>query len=168
MPAPAAAPTASHVHALRFAHDATSRLIDGIPREKLCAQPGSCVNHAMWIVGHLTCTDDYVLKEFAGARPALPESWNKTFGTGSKPTSDPSHYPSPAEVKKAFDERHAALVSWVESLTPEALERSTPEGWQPYAPTVGDVIYFCTWHAGYHGGQLTALRRAFGLPPAFG
>ncbi len=168
MPAPTATPTGSHVHALRFAHDSTRKLIDGVPKEKLCAQPGSCANHAMWVVGHLACTDDYILKEFAFAKLALPDSWHKSFGGGSKPTSDPSEYPPPAEVKKAFDERHAALVQWVESLTPEELDKPTPEGWQPYAPTIGDVVYFCTWHSGYHSGQLTALRRAFGLPAAFG
>ncbi|MCL4212262.1 MAG: DinB family protein [Phycisphaeraceae bacterium] len=165
----AAHPNARAVHQVRFARGATKKLLEGIPADRCCEQPGSCVNHALWIAGHLACTDDWFLKEFGGAAGfALPEKWHTIFGYGSKPTSDTSQYPSYAEVLKAMDERHGAVVRWLESMTAEQMDTPTAENWRNYAPTLGDLGHFAAWHEGYHGGQLATLRRGFGLPSAFG
>jgi uncharacterized damage-inducible protein DinB len=43
-----------------------------------------------------------------------------------------------------------------------------PEAWRKYAPTVADTISFFAWHEGYHAGQVSVLRKALGLPNAFG
>jgi hypothetical protein len=163
---------ATQLQALRFARGAFMMLLDGLQPDRLLAQAGSCINHPLWIMGHLAMTDDWVLNTVApraaGSRPAIPESWSKLFGSGSKPTSDARQYPPAAEVKKAFDDRRAALLSWVESLTAEQLARPTSDGWQTYAPTIGDIAPFIAWHEGYHSAQLAALRKALGLPAAFG
>jgi uncharacterized damage-inducible protein DinB len=171
MPTTAAPPSAaaSQAHMIRLARASTKKMLEGIPQDKLCAQPGSCINHALWIMGHLASSDDYFLKEFGGgAKLALSESWHTLFGMGAKPVADPSKYPSVAEVRKAFDERHAAWVKWVESLTAAQLRQATPEGWRAYAPTLGDLPLFAAWHEGYHAGQLAPIRRGLGLGPAFG
>lgn len=169
MPATTAAPAASQIHQLQFSRGATAMLLKDIPADQRCAQPGPCVNHVMWILGHLACTDDFFLKEFAGAKAlALPEDWHKLFGYGSKPTCDAKAYPPFEMVSKAFDERRAAFIKWHEGLSAAELEQAGPADWQKYAPTLGDVAGFAAYHEGYHGGQLSALRRAFGLSPAFG
>jgi len=169
MPASTAVPAAGPIHQLQFSRGATAMLLKDIPADKRCAQPGPCVNHVTWIIGHLACTDDFFLKDFAGAPAhALPEDWHKLFGYGSKPTSDAKAYPPFEKVSKAYDERRAAFVKWYEALTAEQLEKPCPAEWQKYAPTLADVAGFAAYHEGYHGGQLSALRRAFGLAPAFG
>lgn len=162
-------PNARAVHQVRFARGATKKLLEGIPADRVCEQPGSCVNHALWIAGHLACSDDWFLKEFGGAAEfALPEKWHTIFGSGSRPTSDASQYPPFAEVLKAMDERRAALLAWLGSLSREQVDTPTSENWQAYAPTIGDLGHFAAWHEGYHGGQLATLRKAFGLTSAFG
>jgi uncharacterized damage-inducible protein DinB len=168
MPAQAASPVASQLHQLRFARGATSRLLEGIPADKVCAQPGTCVNHVMWLTGHLACVDDSLLKEFTGTRLALPEKWHAIFGMKSKPAADAKEYPSYAEVRKAFDERREAMLKWVGGLGATQLEAPAPEKWRKYAPTIGDVPHFVAWHEGYHSGQIAAVRRGLGLGPAFG
>ena len=162
----AAAPAAGLLHQLRFARGATERIISDIPTDQLCAQPGSGLNHAMFVVGHLACTDDFFLKEFGGRPLALSERWHQAFS--GTPTSDASKYPAFAEVKKAFDERREALITWLEGLSEAQLDAPTPEKWRAYAPTMRDVAFFAAWHEGYHGGQVSTLRRAFGLGPALG
>jgi uncharacterized damage-inducible protein DinB len=168
MPTQTVSPAAAQLHQLQFARNATSRLLDGIPADKVCAQPGTCVNHAMWITGHLACVDDYFMKEFGGGKLALPEKWHAIFGMKSKPTADAKQYPAYAEVRKAFDERRAAFLKWVGGLSSAQLEGPVSEGWRKYARNVGDVAHFAAWHEGYHSGQIAALRRGFGLGPAFG
>lgn len=169
-PQTAAGPIAAagQVHHLKFARGATTRLLQEIPHEKLCAQTPSCSNHALWIIGHLATTDDYFVNEFAGGGLKLPEHWHKTFGMGSKPVADASAYPPVEEVRRAFEERRAALVCWFESLTPTELEKPLPESWAKYALAIGDLGPFIAWHEGYHCGQLATLRKSFGLAPAFG
>ncbi len=159
---------AAQIHQLNFVHGGTKKMLEGIPKDKLCAQPGTCANHALWIVGHLASTDDYFVHEFSGAKMALPEAWHKLFGMNSKPVADASQYPSYEEVSKAFEERRAALIKWFESLTADQLRKPTKEGWTKYAPTLGDVAHFVAWHEGYHCGQLSVVRRGLGLAPTFG
>jgi len=159
---------ASHMHGLRFARGAFMKMFDGIPDEKYATQPKGCANHALWTLGHIVCTDDFCLTEFAKQPSALPESWHGIFGMGSKPVADASKYPPLADVRKALAERRAAVEAWVLSLTPAQLQVKTSQDWQPYAPTIADVIGFITWHEGYHGGQLAPFRRGLGLSPAFG
>lgn len=142
------------------------RVISDIPEAKLCAQPGPGRNHTMYVVGHLACTDDYFLREFAGRPLALSEAFHKTFG--ADPAADASKYPPFAEVKRAFDERRDALVQWFEAMSEDQLNQPSPEKWQKYAPKVRDLAFFLAWHEGYHAGQVSTARPAFGLGPAFG
>lgn len=86
----------------------------------------------------------------------------------SLPTSDASRYPSMAELRNAMDEQRSAFVKWLESLSAEQLAQPTAERWHAYAATQGDIAYFLAWHEGFHGGQLSTLRRAQQLPRAFG
>lgn len=168
MPTSTLAPTASLLHQLRMSRGGTKLLLAGIPTDQFCTQPMPDGHHAMWIVGHLASTDDYFGKEFAGVASALPKSWHELFGMGSKPASDASRYPAPAEVLQALDDRRAPLEKWIEGLSPEQLAKSNGKDWAPYAPTVGDLPFFIAWHEGYHAGQLAAVRRSLGLPSAFG
>ena len=161
------APVAGHIHQLHFARGATLRLLKDFPEESLCAQPGTCINHALWIVGHLAATDDYFLKEFAGRALALDEPWHAAFNMGSTPVADASKYPPAKEMMRVFEERRAALLEWLESLSPTERNAATPEKWQRYAPSIKDLGGFIAWHEGYHAGQLSIVRRALGLPAAF-
>lgn len=164
----AAFPAAGLVHQLKFARGATKRLLEGIPVAKLSVIPPSCSKNVLWVVGHLACTDDYFLKEFAGRKSAIPEEWQQPFGMNSQAVADATHYPAYEKLIKALDERHEALVKWFNSMTEAQRAQPTAENWRPYAPTIGDLAGFIAWHEGYHTGQLSVLRRAFGLPSAFG
>lgn len=159
--------TTAHLQSLRFTRGATRMMLDGITPEQICAQPGPCVNHALWTVGHLAVTDDYFIGEFAGQKASLA-AWNDLFGMGSTPTSDATKYPSLAEIMKVFDERRAVLEKWIGALTAAQLATTTPEAWRPYAPMLGDIPFFVAWHEGYHQGELAVLRKALGLARAFG
>jgi len=160
--------TAMHMQVLRFTRGATEALLKDFPESKYCEQPGPCVNHALWNLGHFASTDDYFAGKFGGTTSMLPPEWDKLFGMGSTPTSDASKYPSIAEVRKAMVTTRAAVEKWVSSLSAAQLSTATPEDWHAYAPTVGDLPPFLAWHEGYHQGQLSVLRRGLGLARAFG
>ncbi len=159
---------ASQLHHLQFVRGATLRLFKDIATENLCAQPIADCNHVLWIAGHLAGTDDYFLGEFAGIAPVQPKAWQELFGMGSKPVSDTSKYPPLEKLLDAMAARRAVFVQWIQSMSPAELAQPTDEKWHKYAPTIGDTTYFLTWHEGFHCGQLSTLRRAFDMEPAFG
>jgi len=168
MTAQTASAAAAQIHQLKFARFCTKKIVEGIPADKMCTIPPGCAKHALWVIGHLACTDDYFLVEFGGRKSAVPEAWQKIFGMNSTASADTKIYPPVDQVLKTLDAGHAAVIKWLETLTPEQLEKAMPDGWQAYAPTLGDVPGFGAWHEGYHAGQLSAVRKGLGLPAAFG
>jgi uncharacterized damage-inducible protein DinB len=168
MPAQTIIPAATQVQALKFARGGTRKLLEGIPADKMCTIPAGCSKNALWIAGHLACTDDWFVAEFGGGTSKIPEAWQRVFGMKSSASADAKIYPPAAEVMKALDASHAGVIKWVSSLTAEQLEKAMPKEWEAYAPTMADVPMFAAWHEGYHAGQLSAVRNGLGLPPAFG
>ena len=51
------------------------------------------------------------------------------------------------------------------SLTDEQLAGPPPEGFQKFAPTLGNILMRLLWHEGMHYGQLTVIRKSLGLAP---
>lgn len=162
------------VHQLRFARAGLMRVFEGIPQDKLCALPafrdgGACANHATWLMGHLATTDDWFLKQMGAAESLeLSEHWHTIFGGGSTPEADTSKYPNFEELKKAATAQRERLIGWYSQRTSSELAQPSPEKWAKYAPTVADFAFFIAWHEGYHAGQLSVIRKALGLAPAFG
>jgi uncharacterized damage-inducible protein DinB len=167
-PAAPAIPAAPQLQAVKFARGGTKKLLEGIPADKLCVIPTGCSKHALWIAGHLACTDDWFVAEFGGGKAKIPEAWQKIFGMNSIANADSKSYPPIAEVMKALDASHAAVIKWVGSLSAEQLQKAMPKEWEAYAPTMANVPMFAAWHEGYHAGQLSAVRKGLGLPAAFG
>ena len=87
---------------------------------------------------------------------------------GAKPLVDRSKYPAKAELLKALEEAHIRLADAVSKATPEALAEPAPERMRARFPTVGHTILaLMTSHEASHLGQLSAWRRALGMPSVF-
>lgn len=154
--------------ALAFARRITVRLLEDIPEDKLCYQPVAGGNHALWIVGHLAASDNYYLSGLAGRRTGFPAQWRELFGMGSLPQPDPSHYPTLAEVQAQLSQLREELAAYFGSLSNEQLAQPLPGEFATFAPDFGTLASTIAWHEGLHTGQLTIIRKALGLKPAFG
>lgn len=143
-------------------------LLADVPQEKMCEQPGGIVNHPAWIVGHLGTTYNFI-GQLLGFDPVCPPEWDKLFGMDSKPTNNPSEYPNKDELLKKLQEGHALAAKAFGEVADDALEKANPiESLAPMFPTVGELIAFLlTSHEAIHLGQLSAWRRAQGLPSVF-
>jgi len=152
---------------LNFARYATQALLSDIPAEKWCFQPFAGANHALWVVGHLAVIDDFFLGYLAGSPARCPESFEKLFGRGTKPSPNLADYPAPELVQQHFGQRRAELLSWFGSRSAELLVAAFPADFR-YAKNVAELMSSIAWHEGWHGGQLTAVRKGLGLGPKFG
>ena len=92
------------------------------------------------------------------------------FTIGSQPTDDRAAYPSTAELLAAVESRQALLTDAMRNADPSAFEAPTPdEKLRAIFPTVGDLVTSAmTSHIAVHLGQLSAWRKAMGLPSALG
>ncbi len=133
--------------ALGFARQALLGMIDALPEDKILHQPCQGANHAMWILGHLACTDEFFMK--------------------SKPTTNAADYPPIAEVKEILAHNREALISLFSNMD-EARLRSPLPGDLNSAPSHAALIPTIAWHEGMHTGQLTVIRKSLDLAPVFG
>lgn len=126
-------------------------------------------NHALWFLGHLAIADGFCLGMIAPSQAlALPTDYERLFGMGSQPTSDPASYPSADSVRAQVDAVRTALLAAVGSLTEELLAGPPAGGQQDFLPasTAGALLFFAE-HEAFHLGQISLVRRALGHKPRF-
>lgn len=157
-------------HVLRAASanvDYAKRLVADIPDDKMCAQPIAGMNHAAWVLGHLAYVFDSMIGVF-DEKPVMSAEWKELFNLSSKPLADRAKYPSKAALFEAYEKAYQRIIDAVKAASPESLARDFPNPrLRATLPTVGmAMVHILTSHQGVHLGQLSAWRRAQGLPAA--
>lgn len=149
------------------------KLLDGIAEEQMATQPvldGNTIpNHPAWVIGHLANTSAAFGSTLLGVEPIQPEGWQEIFGGSSTPVTDASVYPDKQTLADKLAEAHAYISeAFLVADDARFAEPNFVERLAPVFPTIGDMITFVlTSHETTHLGQLSAWRRAMGLPSAF-
>ena len=154
---------------LRIGLNYAQKLVADIPDEQLCAQPvpGQVLNHAAFLLGHLIWAEDSALG-LLGQKPMLGTEWKDSFSMGKTPGGDRSQYPSKETLVRTLEEVHSRLVAAYLAATPEMLAQPSPERLRARFATIGTAaLGLMTSHRSLHLGQLSAWRRAMGLPGVF-
>jgi len=155
-----------------FALGYAQKLVADLADDQMCAQPvaGRMMNHPAFLLGHLALVHDSRAGVLSGdpAGTALLPEWKELFSMGAKPLADRSRYPSKAELLKALEAAHGRLAAAVAATAPEKLAEPAPEPMRARFPTLGHMLLgLMTSHYSSHLGQLSAWRRAMGLPSVF-
>jgi len=122
-------------------------------------------NHALWFVGHMANTDNFLLSLVSPPNAKSLEGFNTRFGMGSQPTDHPEEYPAAESVLATMRERRLKLLEVLSSLSDDDLAKKTPEGAPEFLPDFASVFEMAIWHEGLHAGQLSVTRRALGHKP---
>lgn len=156
------------MHSFHFSVGFLKNLLEGIDDGKMTQQPRPGMNHPAWITGHLVSSMEFAA-QLAGATYQAPDGWSDLFGMKSTPSDDASKYPDKAALLVELDKSVAAVTPSLKSIGPDALAAQMPdEGFRKMMPTVGDGLTFLiNGHITMHTGQLSAWRRANGMPPLF-
>jgi hypothetical protein len=95
----------------------------------------------------------------------LPDEWGSLFGTGT--TLNAAGYPTKDELVAALSFGQSMLIGWLDDWTDTDLDQPLPDvRYREVFPTLGSaVLHILTVHTAVHLGQLSAWRRAMGLPP---
>lgn len=159
---------ATGLAALEFSRKVTLGLAEDIPDGKFLHQPFPGANHALWVLGHLACTDEFFLNKVGGKPGRRFDKWSGIFFMGSKPTPNAVDYPPISEVRLALDEGRGRLVEWFKSLGDSELMMPLPDELKNFAPSRAALMSTIAWHEGLHAGQLSVCRKSLGLQPKFG
>ncbi len=142
------------------------RLVADLSDDQMTTQPvGTCVlNHAAFVIGHLAWVCDFGVT-LLGEGAAVDPKWRDIFSLTAKPVSDRSVYLSKAVPVKAFEDAHIRLVTLALAAKPELLQQAPPERFRNRFPMLAHLmLHMLTNHEAVHLGQLSAWRRACGLP----
>jgi hypothetical protein len=144
------------------------RLVADLADEELCRQPlrDVTMNHPAFLIGHVAWSNDNGIK-LVGGTPVLI-GLKELWGTGAIPSDDRSRYPSKADIVKTLEVSHARLAEAVTNASKSYFKAPAPENMRAKFPTNGHVLLgLMTSHYAVHLGQLSAWRRAMGLPSVF-
>lgn len=128
--------------------------------------PGA--NHALWFVGHMATTDNFLISLLAPEKANNSESLTSLFGMGSQPSREVSKYPPVEELLETMRERRRLLLEILDGLSEDDLANKTPKGAPDFTPDFASVFELAIWHEGLHSGQLSLVRRSLGHKPLMG
>ncbi len=123
--------------------------------------------HALWIVGHLAVSDEWIHGMIEPIESILPSRFRSLFGHNRTAVDDPSRYPELASLRPLFDRTRQNLIRCVMRAEAAALNRPLGDEGAGFAETPLDAVNKIHWHEGWHAGQLSDLRRELALRKIF-
>ena len=144
------------------------RLVADLSDEQMIAQPacvtGAPMNHPAWILSHLNVYLPIIAavivdEEFEDPKP-------HKFGMQSSPQMDRSIYASRDELVRQYSDGHLKVKQLLETTDDSVFGKQIRlPRWQPVFANAGVLLpYLMLNHENGHLGQLSAWRRAHGLP----
>jgi uncharacterized damage-inducible protein DinB len=113
-----------------------------------------------FVLGHIIW-DRCQMTKILGEPQSFP--WVEKFASGQS-HADSSDYPELSELANAYKELAVFLERKLESLSEEALMKSTENAFPEQEKTIRGGISFWVWQDCYHMGQTGSILTTLGLP----
>ncbi len=142
------------------------RMVETIDDAQMTAQPvpGVTLNHPAWILSHLRVYAELLARILRGQE--VEDPIDHPFGRNSEPQDDPAAYLGRLELLAAYEQAYEDACGALLTADPGTLAAPCPIGrWRTRFPIVAHLpTQFLLKHNATHLGQLSAWRRAMGLP----
>lgn len=150
-----------------------NKLVEDVSEEQMTVIPSQGLeNHPAFTLGHLASGSAMTVEDLGGDF-ILPDGWKDFFlrkgpGDPRQPLLE-EKYPLKNELLVELEKQHNKVKSHLLAATPEQLAASVQWRFGRFMPTLLDaVLFMCVSHEAMHLSQLSAWRRAMGLPTALG
>ena len=144
--------------------DIVTKAIADVATEDWFRKPGEDSNHLMWLMGHLVVHRGLTLKLLGGQWDA---SWAPLFARGAQRVGD-EEYPSSEEIKAAWQQVSADIVSAVRNAPADLLNNDSRAGAPSFDGKVSGNVAVLAFHDSYHAGQVGYLRKWLGYGQTVG
>lgn len=157
------------IQELLAARDYTNALLREIDEQDWFRRPFEGVTHIAWQVGHLAVAQyslalRRIRDRLPGDEQLMPKAFVRCFAKDSRPSANPSQYPSCETIRAVFDAVHREVLPTLEKLGDAELDEPSTPPHRLFNTKLGAVLW-CSRHEMLHAGQIGLLRRLFGHPP---
>ncbi len=166
--------TKTIIKQIDFNYSFAKELVEDVTEDQMYYSPGPGLeNHPSFTLGHLAVASAMTVR-YLGGKSETPELWRELFkrnGPGDPrfPEKDHSLYPNKEALLDELYLQHERLKEALLIVNKEYLKEDKKWRFNNYLPSVLDcTIFMCLNHESMHLGQLSAWRRAMGLPSALG
>jgi len=143
-------------------------LVQDIPAEQFAHMPHPSMNHPAFCIGHLSLYPDKALALLGHGEKAVEKpGYAALFEASATCEDDPDRYPPKDEIVAHYFDRHRALGDVLPEVAESMLCRPYPGEGRPARMfrTIGSAVnFYSNGHNMMHLGQISAWRRAVGLP----
>jgi hypothetical protein len=152
-------------NSLDVGHMVTQAYLSDMTDEELMMRPHSGCNHVNWQLGHLIASEHQLNNSaMPDCMPPLPEGFLERYAKEAAASDDPADFADKETLFNAYEQQRSATRAILDRLSPEDLDKPSPEHLQAYAPTLGAVLNLHGLHHLMHCGQWAVLRRILGKP----
>lgn len=130
-------------------------LLAGFDAVTALKRPTPATNHALWLTGHMTWAEDYLILEVPKGITFRRKDWDRLFDHSSEKLSD-DQYPPYQDVLNEYTRVHAEVLKALALFSPADLARHSTLD-KRWLPTAAHAIAHQVTHGQYHLGQLTYL-----------
>jgi uncharacterized damage-inducible protein DinB len=128
-------------------------------------RPVPGMNHIAWQLGHLISTEHgFVEMVKPGSCPALPAGFDEAHTKETATIDDPAKFYPLSKYQELWKAQRAATLSVLDSVAESDMDKTDPEKYPEWAPTVAALLAMGGTHALMHCGQFVAVRRQLGKP----
>jgi hypothetical protein len=132
-------------------------IMAGFDEAAALRRPVEDMNHALWLTGHMTWAEDYLIVEVPTAKFERKKDWDHLFDHTSDRMSS-ERYPPWKEVCAEYLRVHEHALRHLSSQSAGALARPSALNRQ-WFPTASHSIAHQVTHGHYHLGQLIYLQK---------
>lgn len=165
--------TVEHIiRQLDFNYQFTLALVADVADAQMTVSPGKGLeNHPAFTLGHLI-TGTALTNNYLGDTYNIPKHWDELFkrngpGDPRLPNTDTTLYPDKATLLDTLKKERNKLKTKLLGIENSFLHEDVSWRFANYMPKNIDMLLFmCINHEAMHLGQLSAWRRAMGLPSA--
>jgi hypothetical protein len=173
MPATAAPPRTADfiIPPLRRAIAYGELLVKDIPADQFAHMPHPTMNHPAFNIGHLSLYPNRVFTLLGQPKGVVEKpGYSGLFQAGVQCVEQDGRYPHKDEIVGNYLERYNTIATVLADVSDETFQHENPlEGrLKELFPFVGSAVNFLLiGHHMSHLGQISAWRRAVGLPSVF-
>jgi len=145
----------------------TLKLIADLKGGDWMFQPSPGMSHALWLCGHLACSEHLLIHVRCLNRGTLGEDFTRHFPIGAAVKSAKEYdFPSVEAVLATMREVHektlAAIRGMSDALLNEPAYAADGKSLHPHYKDKRGVVAHCNRHEAFHAGQIASLRRMLG------
>ena len=144
----------------------TLKLIADLKGDDWTFQPAPELGHALWLCGHVACSQHLLIHVRCVGGGVLEESFTRHFPIGGAVKSAKNYsYPPVQTVLATMEEVHRKTLAAVRKMSDSLLAEPAFGGDGKLHPHYRDkcgVVAHCNRHEAFHAGQIATIRRLLG------